>query len=91
MGGKWWAKYLRVDGANHALRDTNDAQDYTIRRSRLYERFSHKGNRNFVQYAYRAADLMKPVTGRDKIRPQVARHWKVLHDRIEKWQPREKG
>lgn len=83
--------YRRMNGAlkveaNHALKNANDAQDYTIRRSRLYERFSHKGKRNFVQYAYRAADLMKPVTGRDKIRPQVARHWKVLHDRIDQWE-----
>lgn len=83
--------YRRMNGAvkaeaNRALEDPIDEDDPVIRRSSLYERFSHKGNRNFIQYAYRAADIMKEVTGQDAIRPQVANHWEVLHDRIDYWE-----
>jgi len=83
--------YRRMNGAikaeaNRALEDPIDKEEPVIRRSSLYERFSHKGKRNFVQYAYRAADIMKEVTGRDAIRPQVANHWEVLHKRIKKWE-----
>jgi hypothetical protein len=83
--------YRRMNGAvkaeaNRALEDPIDKEEPVIRRSSLYERFSHKGNRNFIQYAYRAADIMKEVTGRDAIRPQVANHWDVLHERIDHWE-----
>lgn len=83
--------YRRMNGAikaeaNRALEDPIDEDEPVIRRSSLYERFSHKGNRNFVQYAYRAAEVMKEVAGRDAIRPQVANHWEVLHDRIDDWE-----
>lgn len=83
--------YRRLNGAvkaeaNRALQDPIDREEPVIRRSSLYERFSHKGRRNFIQYAYRAADIMKEVTGRDAIRPQVANHWEVLHERIDNWE-----
>jgi hypothetical protein len=83
--------YRRMNGAvkaaaNRALTDPVDAEGRYLHRRSLYERFSHLGDRNFISYAYRAAEVMDDVTGGDAIRSQVANHWKILHDRIEHWE-----
>jgi hypothetical protein len=85
--------YRRMNGAvkaeaNRALVDPVDADGRLIHRNSLYERFSHLGDRNFITYAYRAADRMdesEDLSG-DAIRAQVAGHWESLHDRIEYWE-----
>jgi hypothetical protein len=86
--------YRRMNGAvkaeaNRADQgDPVDADGRLIHRNSLYERFSHLGDRNFITYAYRAADRMDEsdqLSG-DAIRAQVAGHWESLHDRIEEWE-----
>ena len=86
--------YRRMNGAvkaeaNRADQgDPVDADGRLIHRNSLYERFSHLGDRNFITYAYRAADRMdesKHLSG-DAIRAQVAGHWESLHDRIKEWE-----
>lgn len=51
-----------------------------IYRRKLYERYSHLGNRNFVRYGYRAAKIMKS----DAIRRQLRPLWSRLKAVIEK-------
>jgi hypothetical protein len=86
--------YRRMNGAvkaeaNRADQgDPVDAEGRLIHRNSLYERFSHLGDRNFITYAYRAADRMdesEHLSG-DAIRAQVAGNWESLHDRIKEWE-----
>ena len=53
-------------------------QDSRIRKRELYERYSHLGNRNFISYAYRAAEIMDAP----EIRKQVRKHWLNLNQLI---------
>lgn len=50
-----------------------------IYRRELYERFSHKGKRNFIKYAYRCAEVMNAP----EMKRQTRRHWEQLHRLLE--------
>ncbi len=56
----------------------NGGSDEIYRRE-LYERFSHKGKRNFIKYAYRCAEVMNAP----EIKRQTRRHWEQLHRLLE--------
>jgi hypothetical protein len=58
-----------------ARRQSEHGGDGTIRRKRLYSRFTHLGKRNFISYARKAKDVF-PVNG---IRDQIKHHWRDLH------------
>lgn len=49
-------------------------------KNKLYERYSHLGNRNFIRYGIRAADKMNAKSIKRQLKPL----WKRLHDEINK-------
>ncbi len=56
------------------------AGETNMRKAKLYERFSHLGSRNFIDYANRACRIM----GDDSIKKQVRNHWSALNHQIRK-------
>lgn len=50
-------------------------------KKRLYDRFTHLGNMNFLTYAYRAAETMN---NSDTIRKQVSKHFEQLKNTLNK-------
>jgi hypothetical protein len=52
--------------------------DCKIKRQELYEKFTHLGKNNFIQYALRASRDMNQGT----IRNQIKKHWQKLQDEI---------
>lgn len=61
-----------------AIKAKNSGKDSRIRKRELYERYSHLGKRNFISYAYRAAEIMEAP----EIRKQVRKHWLNLNKLI---------
>lgn len=82
---KTLARYMRrvkqgVASAARAARKAADAGgDKRIRRAEIYERYSHLGKRNFISYAYRAAEVM----GDKSPRRQVRKHWQRLNEMLD--------
>ncbi|GAQ00149.1 antiviral reverse transcriptase Drt2 [Leptolyngbya sp. NIES-2104] len=58
----------------------NQAGDDKIHCKKLYEKYSHLGQRSFIKYAFRSSKTMNSP----KIRRQVRNHWIKLHQAIEK-------
>lgn len=50
-----------------------------IFRRMLYMRYSHLGSRNFISYAFRAAQIMSDLG----LKRQMKRHWKKLKEKID--------
>ena len=61
-----------------AIKAQKSGRDSRIRKRELYERYSHLGKRNFISYAYRAAEIMDAT----EIRKQVRKHWLNLNQLI---------
>lgn len=54
-----------------------------VRRSKLYKRYTHVGNSNFISYAYRSANIFEDIDG-ETIRSQVSGHINKLEKTIKK-------
>lgn len=52
-----------------------------IYRKKIYRRYTHLGNRNYLSYAFRASGILKS----DTIRKQLRMHWKKVYRYINKW------
>lgn len=68
-------------GVRSAARAAKKYSSPKIFRRELYERFSHLGRRNFVNYAKRAEDRMCS----EAIRKQLKPHWPKLHAELDKY------
>ena len=51
----------------------------SLRKKKLYERYSHLGRRNFLTYGYRAARIMKSKAIKKQLKP----YWKRLQEEME--------
>ncbi len=67
------------------LRDRTGKKQF-LHKNKIYKRYSHLGNRNFITYAYRASKVMKS----DNIKKQVRRHIKIIKEHIIKHESKTK-
>lgn len=69
-----------IRAVKRAYRATKSKGEKKLRKSKLYESYSHKGKRNFIAYAKRASKIMYPnTTSRTPIKSQIRNLWKLLH------------
>ena len=66
--------------SRNAARMERGLSPKVLYKRKLYERYSHLGQRNFVRYGIRAADIMKS----DAIRRQLRPLWTRLKSAIER-------
>lgn len=57
----------------------DEGEDVRLRKKKLYERYSHLGNRNFVRYGLRAADKMQSKAIKRQLKPL----WGKLNKKID--------
>jgi RNA-directed DNA polymerase len=65
---------------HNKIRGLNGQPVHPLYKKKLYSRYSHLGQRNFIRYAHRAAKLMDSRAIKRQIKPL----WKRLIDEIEK-------
>ncbi|RUO48429.1 antiviral reverse transcriptase Drt2 [Pseudidiomarina donghaiensis] len=59
----------------------DEGEDVRLRKKKLYERYSHLGNRNFVRYGLRAANKMQSKAIRRQLKPL----WGKLNKKIDEF------
>ena len=64
---------------NRAKKAAKSSGNAKVFKRKLYRKFSHLGQSNFIQYAYRANEVIK---GNSSIRGQVKKHWTRLQREI---------
>lgn len=69
-----------VSRKNHELMIEGKAPTEKLRKKKLYERYSHLGNRNFLKYGYRAAKTMKSKAIKKQLKPM----WRRLQNELAK-------
>ncbi len=78
---RYWRRVkVGVRSASKAAKSAAKTSDtgFKIYRQELYEKFTHLGKNNFIQYALRASRDMSQGT----IRNQIKKHWQKLQDEI---------
>lgn len=66
--------YRRMKRGIRAAKRNSAKMNVPVSRKRIYDLYSHLGHRNFISYAYRAAEIMKSKA----IRRQVAKHMELI-------------
>lgn len=65
-----------------AYKAAKSSGESRINRQRLFEKYSHLGNRNFISYARRSIQLFYPGITSNPMKKQIKNHWSILQMQI---------